>query len=36
VSETALDSWAPWDAVIANDGTLDDLWAKVDVLAAAL
>jgi hypothetical protein len=31
-SETALDGWRWWDAVIHNDGTLQDLWAKVDAL----
>ena len=31
-SETALDSWGVWDAVIHNNGSVDDLWAKVDTL----
>ena len=28
-SETALDGWSNWDAVIVNDGTLDDFREKV-------
>lgn len=32
VSETAMDAWGVWDAVIHNDGSIDDLWAKVDAL----
>lgn len=28
-SETALDSWADWDLVIENDGTLEELKEKV-------
>jgi len=34
--ETVMDSWNQWDAVIQNDGTIDDLWAKVDALAERL
>ncbi len=33
-SETLMDGWRWWDAVIQNDGTLEDLWAKVDALMA--
>lgn len=31
-SERAMDGWRWNDAVILNDGTLEDLWAKVDAL----
>jgi hypothetical protein len=33
-SERALDGYRWWDAVIVNDGTLEDLWARVDVRMA--
>ena len=31
VSERAIDAW-PFDAVIQNDGTIEDLWDKIDTL----
>lgn len=33
-SETMMDGWSRWDAVIRNDGTLADLYERVDGLAA--
>jgi hypothetical protein len=35
-SETVMDAWDRWDAIIRNDGTLADLHAKVDALASCL
>lgn len=36
VSEHAMDGWGRWDAVIVNEGTIEDLWRKVDELASDL
>lgn len=35
-SETGMDAWPSWDAVLINDGSIEDLWAKVDQLALGL
>lgn len=35
-SETVMDAWDRWDAVVRNDGTLTDLYAAVDALASGL
>lgn len=34
-SETALDAWTGWDAILDNDGTLEDLQLKVETLLFA-
>lgn len=31
VSETVMDTWASWDRRIPNDGSLEALWAMVDM-----
>lgn len=35
-SETTMDAWQSWDAVIINNGSIEDLWAKVDDAAYSL
>lgn len=30
-SERALDAWVDWDVILFNDGTINDLYAKVEI-----
>lgn len=33
-SETALEDWLKWDAVIPNEGTIEQLWSHVEILVS--